>query len=170
MAQYTAQPIRSFNMDPAKVLSSGNKYFCEESNQAFIETDYTNGVRSWRQLIDVLENNRTEALRLLGGNRTEYRNWIKRSKDCMGDFELVMLGGDLKPTNEYRVENGSLKFYGILEKCKGYIAGDGLRFENEKFIDEEGKVYDTIEDARHDCVLELRYYDEIDDIEFWHSA
>lgn len=158
-------------MDPSKALNSGHKFFCKESAQTFKDTSLTDGVRSWKEMTQVLMDNRKVIVRaFLKGNEEEYDNWVKRAHDCMGVFELVMLGGDLKPTEDYRVEDGSNMFYGSKEECLGYISGNGLKIEEDKVINEEGRVFNSVEQARKDSILEVRYYDEIDDIEFWQEA
>lgn len=157
-------------MDPSKALNSGHSYFCKESSQAFQDTDLTNNLRSWKELIQLLKDHRKIAVRLLKGDEKEYINWLKRCKDCMGDFEIVMTGGDLKQTNDYRVVDGTNIFYGTKKECIKYMAGEGLKFEGDNVINEEGRVFKSIEQARKDCDFEVRYYDDIDDIEFWHDA
>jgi hypothetical protein len=165
-------------MNPRKAFMSGHKFFCNDSVQAFV--DYMDNhpelnLVSWKKMIEIIEAGGCYKI------TKESENWLKRAKRAMDHCDLVELGGDLKPTEEYRVVRGQVLVQGSKEKCLNFLKGGNLKFLKDSLevsqssswdavVDEEGRVATSVESLLEYCLLERKYYDEVDDIVFWKNA
>ena len=172
-------------MDIQKVFKSGHPYLCKESVQAFNEWPGSENLRTFTDLVNICESQQAKAhMRLALANSDQNDSvykWIARIKDIANIYELAVLGGDLHPTDEWRVVQGNSEFRGTKKECMNYLRGSHLTFKKDgeivtanddwdKCIDSEGRVAYSLEYMFNDAFMERRYYDAVDDFEIWHSV
>lgn len=167
-------------MNPHKILVLDHPFFCDRTKRLYLEHPLAKDMRSMKDIRAALIENKDEVIAFLEGDEKEYNNWLRRSVICTQLFDLAMLGGDLYPTDEWRVLEGAPVFHGTKEECLNYIDGATLKFLKDgdfverssnynSVVTEDGRVAKSIKEARKDCILERKYVDEVDDLVFWHS-
>ena len=173
-------------MDPRIIFNLNNPvardYLCEESRRCFFQHPQHNELRSMNEAIALAKLSRDYIqTHLSQEDADDVDKWIRRMEAMESIYDLAVLGGDLHPTEEFRVLNGNPVFTGTEEECREYLRGSHFTFKKgnktvsqdedwDKVIDPEGRVGRSIEYFNRTFVLQQRHYDAIDDYEIWRDV
>jgi len=175
-------------MNPHKILNSDDplvtKYFCQESRDAFSNWPGSENYQSLNDCLRAINTYRGKehVKKFISVDTVDtLEKWIRRLETTKENFDIAVIGGDLHPTNEWRVLEGTPIFEGTEEACRKYISGSHFTFKkgdeivrkNDEWdivINPEGRVGKSMNVLTQSLILQNKYYDAVDDYEIWRDV